>query len=184
MIKLCSFYVIVTQVFSVPCRGPLQTNLLFGCEKDKKMANHICCHNTEYAEHWGYLSDHHVNLFSKIDHGTPTTFYDSQCGIPLFIAPIGRTFEEWKAESLRHGWPSFRPAEMVKENIVIHPSGEISSTCGTHLGHNIPDEKGERFCIDLVCIAGNYLGSKIKKRKAVLRHTNMLHVNIKKKVSP
>jgi hypothetical protein len=33
---------------------------------------------------------------------------DSVCGIPLFVAPRGRTFAAWEAESLSHGWPSFR----------------------------------------------------------------------------
>lgn len=25
---------------------------------------------------------------------------------------------------------------------------------GTHLGHNLPDRKGNRYCINLVCCAG------------------------------
>jgi hypothetical protein len=33
-------------------------------------------------------------------------------GKPLFIAPRGRTFEEFKQESLGHGWPSFRDEEV------------------------------------------------------------------------
>ena len=32
--------------------------------------------------------------------------------------------------------------------------GEVRSACGLHLGHNIPDRQGDRYCIDLVCIAG------------------------------
>ena len=31
----------------------------------------------------------------------------------------------------------------------------MSSVCGTHLGHNLPDYTGDRYCIDLVCIAGH-----------------------------
>ena len=30
----------------------------------------------------------------------------------------------------------------------------MESVCGTHLGHNLPDFEGARYCIDLVCIAG------------------------------
>ncbi len=26
---------------------------------------------------------------------------------------------------------------------------------GTHLGHNLPDSKGNRYCINLVSVAGN-----------------------------
>jgi peptide methionine sulfoxide reductase MsrB len=108
-----------------------------------------------FAEHSGYFNEPHVQLFSKLTAGGKTTFYDSQCGIPLFIAPVGRSLEQWKSESMHHGWPSFRPDEMVKANIIIHEGGEMASTCGTHLGHNLPDNNGDRYCIDLVCIAGS-----------------------------
>ena len=47
-----------------------------------------------------------------------------------------------------------RSAETISENVVIHSSGRMESVCGTHLGHNIPDSNGARFCIDLVCVAG------------------------------
>jgi len=33
--------------------------------------------------------------------------------------------------------------------------GEIVSIDGTHLGHNLPDITGNRFCINLVSIAGD-----------------------------
>eukprot|EP01047_Picozoa_sp_COSAG01_P024336 COSAG01_NODE_1502_length_10101_cov_6.907119_4_plen_218_part_00 len=29
------------------------------------------------------------------------------------------------------------------------------SKCGTHLGHNLPDGQGDRYCINLVCMAGS-----------------------------
>jgi len=32
--------------------------------------------------------------------------------------------------------------------------GEAVSTAGTHLGHNLPDGKGNRYCINLVSVAG------------------------------
>ena len=62
--------------------------------------------------------------------------------------------EEFKAESLAHGWPSFRPEEAVHENVKILEGGEMVSVCGTHLGHDIPDESGPRYCINLICMAG------------------------------
>lgn len=80
-------------------------------------------------------------------------------GLPLFVAPRGRSFKEWKDESVDHGWPSFRPEEYVKDNVVVEPGGRMVSVCGTHLGHNIPDARGDRACIDLVCIAGKGEGS-------------------------
>jgi hypothetical protein len=39
-------------------------------------------------------------------------FFDSVSGKPLFIAPRGRTFEQFKKESDSHGWPSFRDQEV------------------------------------------------------------------------
>ena len=140
---------------TVPCTGPVQHNLQFGTAGDYAMADNICCHNSYYAEPFGY----HASLaqgafFDQLDPTVVTTFYDSVCGVPLFRAPVGRTFAAWRTESEHHGWPSFRPEETFSENIIIHPGGEMSSSCGTHLGHNLPDRTGARYCIDLVCMAG------------------------------
>ena len=71
------------------------------------------------------------------------------------VAPIGRSFEQFLAESDTHGWPSFRDEEVVWENTrVLKSSGETVSADGTHLGHNLPDAKGNRYCINLVSVAG------------------------------
>lgn len=86
--------------------------------------------------------------------GGDITFYDSVTGKPLFVAPRGRSFKAFVKESKRHGWPSFRDDEVVTENVRILESGEAVSVDGTHLGHNIPDAKGNRYCINLVSVAG------------------------------
>ena len=66
-----------------------------------------------------------------------------------------RTFEEWKADTTEHGWPSFRPPEIVEKNVKISDDGlHVYSTCGTYLGGYQPDSEGPRYCMDLVCIAG------------------------------
>ena len=83
-----------------------------------------------------------------------TTYYDSVTGKPLFIAPRGRTMEEFLAESKSHGWPSFRDEEVVWENVRCLKDGECVSVDGTHLGHNLPDRSGNRYCINLVSVAG------------------------------
>ena len=82
------------------------------------------------------------------------TFYDSNTGKPLFIAPKTRTFHDFVKESSAHGWPSFRDDEVVWENVRCLPNGETASVDGTHLGHNLPDKKGSRYCINLVSVAG------------------------------
>jgi peptide methionine sulfoxide reductase MsrB len=138
------------------CQHPVTHNLQWGTAGDWDLAERICCHNTRYAEPSGYFQ--RVGFFGEVRAAvsgkSSVTFYDSQCGLPLFRAPIGRSMADWEAESRHHGWPSFREAEIIASNVVIHSGGEMASTCGTHLGHNLPDLSGDRYCIDLVCIAG------------------------------
>eukprot|EP00439_Symbiodinium_sp_Y106_P033386 s1499_g4.t1 len=79
------------------------------------------------------------------DQSGTVKFYDAQCGIPLFEAPKGRTYAEFKRESERHGWPSFRDEEIIKENIKVLDGGEVVSKCNTKAGPKVPklfDQKG------------------------------------------
>ena len=39
-------------------------------------------------------------------------------------------------------------------------NGEVVSIDGTHLGHNLPDRNGNRYCINLVSISGNKIVAK------------------------
>ena len=83
-------------------------------------------------------------------------FYDSNTGKPLFmLGPKTRSLQEFIQESLSHGWPSFRDEEVLWESVRCLPNGESVSVDGTHLGHNLPDSSGNRYCINLVSIAGN-----------------------------
>lgn len=154
------------------CQGKIQDKLRYGLSKypipetlptgepGETLGDAICCdsyfRSLAAAEPNGLYSDPKVNLFSSLSSSEPNTFYDSVCGIPLFVVPRGnRTLKEFEAETQTHGWPSFRAAEAVTGNIVIDKtSGEVRSKCGTHLGHNMPDEQGDRYCLDLVCLAG------------------------------
>jgi peptide methionine sulfoxide reductase MsrB len=63
--------------------------------------------------------------------------------------------EDFLEESRDHGWPSFRDAEVKWENVRVLGNGETVSLAGTHLGHNLPDHIGNRYCINLVSVAGN-----------------------------
>ena len=96
-----------------------------------------------------------TKFLEEVDRSGVTTFYDSVTGKPLFRAPIGRTWEEFIDESKKHGWPSFRDQEVVWENMRCLSNGEAVSVDGTHLGHNLPDRKGNRYCINLVSVAGH-----------------------------
>jgi len=112
----------------------------------------VCCFNRHYAEESGYFAK--TNFLNEETGEKEITFYDSVSGKPLYIAPRGRTWKEFIIESKAHGWPSFRDEEVVWENVRCLPDGEAVSLAGTHLGHNLPDSKGNRYCINLVSVAG------------------------------
>jgi peptide methionine sulfoxide reductase MsrB len=84
----------------------------------------------------------------------PIKFYDSVTGALLFEAPKGRSMDDFLKESASHGWPSFRDEEVNWEHVRCLKNGECISTTGTHLGHNLPDRSGNRYCINLVSVAG------------------------------
>jgi peptide methionine sulfoxide reductase MsrB len=46
---------------------------------------------------------------------------------------------------------------VVWDNVRVLPDGEAVSLNGTHLGHNLPDRSGNRYCINLCCVAGSPL---------------------------
>ena len=132
---------------------PVQENLRFGASR--KLADKICNYNRHFAELGGYFRETSFEEAVRNSNG-PLTFYDSNSGKPLFQAPIGRSKEDFIAESNVHGWPSFRDEETVWDNVrVLKGSLETVSVDGTHLGHNLPDKQGNRYCINLVSIAGN-----------------------------
>lgn len=151
------------------CSGAVQANLRYGISgrtqptvpvpvnADETLAEAICCDNRTavYAEPQFLYQAPDIALFSKLDAGV-TTFYDSVCGIPLFKAPVNRTMADFKADTDEHGWPSFRSAEVVSENVHTDKYGFVYSSCGTHLGSYLPDAKGPRWCMDLSCVAGNH----------------------------
>lgn len=140
---------------------PVQANLRWSV--DNALADRICNYNRHYAEESGYWRTmslfveelkQHSAMSGDDDDAAAMTFFDSNTGKPLFVAPRGRTMDEFVRESEKHGWPSFRSNEVVWENVRCLPDGETVSVDGTHLGHNLPDDKGSRFCINLVSVAG------------------------------
>jgi hypothetical protein len=132
--------------------GPVQANLRWNC--DAEIADRICNFNRHYAERSDYWSDTATFLQQETGETLPVLFYDSNTGRLLFTVPVNRTWHDFMQESRTHGWPSFRDAEVHWDNVRVLPNGETVSTAGTHLGHNLPDELGNRYCINLVSIAG------------------------------
>ena len=140
---------------------PIQTVLRWNC--DRNVADRICNNNRHYAEYSGswerdssFLQDERVRTTNN--DTSSIMFYDSNTGAPLFSVPGAlklRTVSDFILESHQHGWPSFRTDEVHWDSVRVLPNGETVSINGTHLGHNLPDSVGDRFCINLVCIAGN-----------------------------
>jgi len=133
--------------------APVQSDLLYGVSN--KLADKICNYNRHFAEMGGYFQSTEFETIVRNNGNDPVTFYDSVTGKPLFVAPINRSVDDFIEESKVHGWPSFRDNEVVWENVrVLKGSGETVALDGTHLGHNLPDRSGNRYCINLVSIAG------------------------------
>ena len=92
--------------------SPVQANLKW--DVDGKKADQITNFNRRFAEYGGYWKE--TSFLKEVSRDEPTTYYDSVTGKPLFVAPIGRTMDQFLAESNVHGWPSFRDSEVVWEN--------------------------------------------------------------------
>ena len=136
------------------CPYSVQQKLKYSCDVSK--ADSISCFNRHYAEFSGYAFSHQVTWLEEIrstDVEMPIDYFDSVTGKPLFKAPIGRSLDDFIRESKDHGWPSFRDEEVHWDNVRVLSNGETVSVDGTHLGHNLPDYKVNRFCINLVSIA-------------------------------
>uniref|UniRef100_A0A7S3DWM7 Peptide-methionine (R)-S-oxide reductase n=1 Tax=Entomoneis paludosa TaxID=265537 RepID=A0A7S3DWM7_9STRA len=132
---------------------PVQKELRWNCDYDT--ADRICNFNRHYAEFAGYWqTTEFLNYVKENYKGEPLEFFDSVTGELLFKAPVGRSMEAFLKESASHGWPSFRDEEVVWDYVRCLRNGECISTTGTHLGHNLPDGTGNRYCINLVSVAG------------------------------
>ena len=131
---------------------PVQKNLRWSC--DEQTADNICNFNRHYAERGGYWERSTTFLKEEGMTEGDVLFHDSNTGKQLFTAPVGRSWESFVRESKQHGWPSFRDSEVNWDYVRCLPNGECVSVDGTHLGHNLPDGTGNRYCINLVSVAG------------------------------
>ena len=105
------------------CDQAVMKNLRYGV--DHKTADRVCCFNRHNAEHGGYAFEtprtwmEELKKINNNSNGEEVTYYDPVTGKPLFIAPRGRTTEEFVQESVAHGSPSFRDEEVVWENVRV-----------------------------------------------------------------
>lgn len=133
------------------CSARPATALRYGVGEG--LATQICCHNRKGAEPLG--SWEQTQFLTEEPGNRQMRFYDVASGKLLFVAPRGRTYSEFIKESTHHGWPSFRDEEVEEANVRVLLDGETISVDGTHLGHNLPDASGNRYCINLACVAGH-----------------------------
>lgn len=125
----------------------------------------VCCDSNfvSLAEPPNLFSFDNVQLFAEMekymDENGEVVFYDSVCGIPLYVAPRGRTFREFKEDTIAHNYPSFREAERIEgATYRLEGTEYVFSSCGTHIGSYLPEDSpwgSERDCIDTLCVAGN-----------------------------
>lgn len=128
-------------------------------DPSESLATAVCCDSraSQLAEPQFLFLAPDIALFDKLPKGgEASTFYDSACGAPLFVAPTNRSLADFASDSNNHGWPSFREAEVNLAHVRVNKeTREVTSSCGTHLGTFLPDEQGARYCIDLSCVSGH-----------------------------
>jgi hypothetical protein len=111
----------------------VQRQLRWGVERE--LADWCCSHNRHFAETSGYWRQGAHRFLAELERAGPTTYCDSVTGKPLFVAPLGRSMEDFLSESAAHGWPSFRDEEVVWENVRVLSDGEtvsvVSGLCPT-----------------------------------------------------
>lgn len=137
-------------------RTPVLANLRWSVDRD--LADRICNFNRHGAEgkHYFERATDFLSEARALEEPESMDFFDSNTRNLLFAVPSddGRSWGDFLDESIRHGWPSFRDEEVNWEYVRALPNGEIVSVNGTHLGHNLPDSEGNRYCINLVSVAG------------------------------
>lgn len=78
----------------------VQSDLQYGVSN--KLADQISNYNRRFAEQAGYFG--YTSFEEEVRNSKgPVTFYDSVTGKPLFVAPIGRSADQFIAESEIHG---------------------------------------------------------------------------------
>lgn len=129
------------------CYYDVQETLQYGVSG---LWSDTCCSST--GDTINYFET--IGLFAQLNASQTTTLYDSTCGLPLFTAPIGRTFEEWRVECEEYGQLLFREEEVNWNNTVLE-SGELVSICGTRVGEYTSSSSSvDVYSVYIACISG------------------------------
>ena len=98
------------------CKGPIQSNLRYNISSlghdyitapvavnpTETLADAICCDSrvNNYAEPRFLFQSPYVNLYKEMNAKGVTNFYDAQCGLLLFTAPVGRTAADFQGKNI------------------------------------------------------------------------------------
>tara|TARA_B100000787_G_scaffold118571_1_gene88708 strand:+ start:111 stop:593 length:483 start_codon:yes stop_codon:yes gene_type:complete len=85
--------------------NPVQSQLRWNT--DRGTADRICSFNRHYAESPGYYET--TSFLKEVSRESETVYYDSVTGKPLFVAPRGRSMEDFLKESQAHAVPDPDP---------------------------------------------------------------------------
>lgn len=142
-------FLLVKTVFALTdyCLTDVEDSLLYGVSNS--MSDPCCTKNGTTVNYFET-----IGLFQQLNASGITTLYDSTCGLPLFKAPIGRSFEEWKNECERNGELLFDEKEAICDNLRVLQSGELVSICGTRLGEYIASSSGDYYSVNIACLSG------------------------------
>jgi len=142
-------FLLVKTVFALTnyCITDVQDSLQYGVSNS--MSDPCCTKNGTTVNYFET-----IGLFQQLNSSGITTLYDSTCGLPLFNAPIGRTFEEWKDECEMSGELLFHEKEAICDNLRVLKSGELVSICGTRLGEYIASSSGDYYSVNIACLSG------------------------------
>ena len=80
---------------------PVQVKLRWNT--DRGTADRICSFNRHYAESPGYYET--TSYLKEVSRESETVYFDSVTGKPLFVAPRGRSMEDFLKESQAHVRP-------------------------------------------------------------------------------
>ena len=93
----------------------------------------------------------HICHFFRALHRSITEFFGQLVDFPDDLRPWSKCIHAHDASCIyAYAKPSFRDEEVNWDLVRVLKDGETVSVDGTHLGHNLPDGSGNRYCINLV----------------------------------
>lgn len=155
MFNVYLFFILSKTVFSLNpyCLTEVHGVLRYGISNS---ISDICSSNTSATVRYFET----IRLFQQLNTSQMTTFYECTCGLPLFVAPVGRSFDQWRNDCERNGQLEFQEEEIIKKNTKVLQSGDLVSICGRHVGkYTTSSTSGDVYVANIACISGSPIHS-------------------------